>query len=683
MCKQEYNRYGKVIVFLITIFGILSGGPLSAQESSRKKVAVVLSGGGAKGTAHVKALQVIEEAGIPIDMIVGTSMGSIVGGLYAMGYTTHQLDSLIREQDWKALLTDRVPRSRENLLKKLNTERYVISIPYENTPSEVLEGGILKGRNIGRLFSDLTAGLHDSIDFRNLPIPFACVAVDLSTGEEVVFKSGILAECMRASMSIPGVFTPVRKDGMVLVDGGLANNYPADVAREMGADIIIGIDVTNERERKDKLSGMNEILMRIIDLACENKYEENVNLTDIHIKVNVKGYSSASFSNAAIDTLMQRGETAARNKWDELMILKERIGNRTIPERQPLSMRSDTLTTPVNSIMPPAATGGLLNFGARFDTEELASLLLGASYRLSRKNESRISLEARLGRRSYGKIELSFRPFEKWNISTAYQLSYDELKIYHYGHRIGEVSYLLHQANLEFSRSWREVRISFGGRFTSYNFSDILTQDDWNDVAQPQKHENGINYYARMQFDNQDNRIYPHQGMKWSITYNYFTDNAIGYNHRAGLHIVEGWWEGAIPLSSRLTLTPSVSGRIVPKRNEYLSNINFIGGIGSYGHFLPQQLPFAGVNYVEFMANDLLITGLSVRQRLTTNNYIFGLMNYGLTGSDMEGLITEKKILGAAIGYGYSTPFGPIEAHFNWSNQTQKVAFFFNVGYMF
>lgn len=220
------------------------------SRATTQKVGVVLSGGGAKGMAHIKALKVIEEAGIPIDYIAGTSMGAIVGGLYAIGYTPEQLDSMVRKQNWTFLLSDRVKRSSMSLTDRERSERFIVSIPFTKTPKDAASGGIVKGQNLANLFSDLTMGYHDSINFNKLPIPFACVAANVVNGEPIVFHDGILSTAMRASMAIPGVFTPVRKDSMVLVDGGIVNNYPADVVKAMGADIIIGVDVQNALKRQ-------------------------------------------------------------------------------------------------------------------------------------------------------------------------------------------------------------------------------------------------------------------------------------------------------------------------------------------------------------------------------------------------------------------------------------------------
>lgn len=268
------------ILLLISIWICISGMAMPLESTPRKKVGLVLSGGGAKGMAHIGAIKIIEEAGIPIDYIVGTSMGSIIGGLYAIGYTSHQLDSLVRVQDWNFLLSDRIPRSDKNMAEREADEKYVISVPFSKISIKEVTGGLIKGQNIDNMFSELTLGYHDSIDFNRLPIPYACVAEDIVTGNEYNFHSGRLSTAMRASMAIPGVFTPVRMNNMVLVDGGTINNYPVDVARKMGADIIIGVDVQSNLKPSDQLESTGDILGQLINLMGQEKYEKNLKETN-------------------------------------------------------------------------------------------------------------------------------------------------------------------------------------------------------------------------------------------------------------------------------------------------------------------------------------------------------------------------------------------------------------------
>ena len=293
-------------------------------EAQRKKVGIVLSGGGAKGVAHIGVLQVLEKAGIPVDVIVGTSMGSIVGGLYAIGYSADQLDSLVRVQDWMFLLSDKVNRYDLPFGEKEQDGKYLLSLPFDRGKKR--PSGFISGQNVYNLFSDLTIGYHDSLDFLQLPIPFACVAADMFHREEIVMKGGNLVQAMRASMAIPGVFTPVRTGNRVLVDGGILNNFPTDVARELGAEIVIGVDVQADLMKEDKLESVSGVIPQIINLLCMNKHEANVKLADLVIRPDMKGYTAASFSARSIDSLLARGKVAALQQWSEITRVKELIG---------------------------------------------------------------------------------------------------------------------------------------------------------------------------------------------------------------------------------------------------------------------------------------------------------------------------------------------------------------------
>ena len=291
----------KHLTFLLAILFVLGTLPSKANSHQpRKKVGLVLSGGGAKGMAHIGAIKIIEEAGIPIDYVVGTSMGSIIGGLYSIGYTPEQMDSMVRKQDWTFLLSDQILRKDMNMQERETDEKYVISVPFSKSAIQDLTGGLIKGQNISNLFSELTLGYHDSLNFNKLPIPFACVSENIVKGEEYVFHEGVLSTAMRASMAIPGVFTPVRLDSMVLVDGGVVNNYPVNVAKGMGADVIIGVDVQSELKTANELENAGAILGQLIDLMGQDNYLKNLKETDVLIKVNVKGYSAASFSKNAV-----------------------------------------------------------------------------------------------------------------------------------------------------------------------------------------------------------------------------------------------------------------------------------------------------------------------------------------------------------------------------------------------
>lgn len=290
----------KIVLILVAV--LMSGAAIAQTESTgvkRKKVGVVLSGGGAKGVAHIGVLKVLEKAGIPVDIVTGTSMGSIIGGLYAIGYNANALDSMVRVQDWTYVISDREDLRRQSLSDRKKQNTYFFTTGMTIGKRDKNAGGFIKGKNLAELFQQLCTGYTDSLDFtRDLPIPFACVATNIIDNSEVDFHSGRLAQAMRASMAIPATFSPVRIGDKVLVDGGLKNNYPADIAREMGAEIIIGVTVQGAPKVAEDMGGTMSIISQIVDVNCKNKYDENLAITDLHFQVDTKGYGSASFTPA-------------------------------------------------------------------------------------------------------------------------------------------------------------------------------------------------------------------------------------------------------------------------------------------------------------------------------------------------------------------------------------------------
>ena len=316
------------LLFQLLLFLLFCSLPFSVSaqstEHSRPRVGVVLSGGGAKGVAHIGVLRALEEAHVPIDYIAGTSMGAIVGGLYAMGYTTAELDTLVRTQDWEFLLSDKTPRRQLSPVQRERAERYVLSIPLSRSARPELTG-LVRGRNLGNLLARLTVGYHDSISFDQLPIPFACVATNLANGDEIVFRNGIPATAIRASMAIPGAFTPVIWQGKTLVDGGMVNNFPVDVARKMGADIVIGSTVQRTFADTMETGGLQAVIHQLISIASRRKFEDNIRNCDIHIRVNPKGVSTMDFTAASIDTMLRRGYQAALQQQPALRQLMQRL----------------------------------------------------------------------------------------------------------------------------------------------------------------------------------------------------------------------------------------------------------------------------------------------------------------------------------------------------------------------
>ena len=302
----------------------------------RPKVGLVLGGGGAKGAAHIGVLKYLEEMGIPVDYVAGPSMGSIIGGLYAMGYSPDELTELISQMDWSAYIGNKIDRTMMSEEVRKRNSTTLINMPFglrsifDKDPDTKLVGQLpsayVNNSSLVNLFNDLCIGYQEDMDFNDMPIPFACVATDLVTGQEVVLRSGNMPTAMRASMAIPGVFAPVQIGDMILVDGGLVNNFPADVLREMGADIIIGVEVTSNKQiTSEELKSLPQVLGRLVTNSTNLKRKENRELCNIRIVPDVTGFGMLSFSPNAIDTLVGRGYKMALRYQDQFQTIKEAL----------------------------------------------------------------------------------------------------------------------------------------------------------------------------------------------------------------------------------------------------------------------------------------------------------------------------------------------------------------------
>lgn len=317
---------------------------LKYSGKTRPKIGLTLGGGGAKGAAHIGVLKLLEEIGIPIDYVTGTSMGSIIGGLHAIGYSSADLEKLVSNLDWPYYMNDAIDRGDMTYEAKLYNNQYLISVPFnafstlnekikrENSPKEPSSGrsfisslpsGIVKGQNILNLLNSLCVGYQDSISFDSLPIPFACVATDLLSAKGVVLRSGVLPMAIRASMAIPGYFAPVKRGEYVFVDGGMANNFPVDVCKELGADIVIGVEVTRDIARNpDDVNSLPELLTQLMSVATNSRRADNRKQTLFYMHPYTGGYGMMSFDHESIETLIRRGYIEALDYKEQLLQLK-------------------------------------------------------------------------------------------------------------------------------------------------------------------------------------------------------------------------------------------------------------------------------------------------------------------------------------------------------------------------
>ncbi len=309
------RKVALILMFILSV-GVSRAQPVAPDQ--QLKIGLVLSGGGAKGMAHIGALKVIEEAGITIDYIGGTSMGAIVGALYASGYSAHELDSLFKQTDFNDLIQDNLPRGVKTFYEKEDSERYALTLPF-NKFKISFPTAISGGQRIYNELVRLLYHVKDVKDFNNLPIPFFCIATNVENGAEVILNKGYLPEAVMASGTFPSLFEPAEIDGQILIDGGVLNNYPIREVKQLGADIIIGVDVQHGLRDRESLHSATDILLQINNFRTLENMNTKVKETDIYIRPDMDDFSVIDFD--LVESIIEQGRTAALEHLDDLKAL--------------------------------------------------------------------------------------------------------------------------------------------------------------------------------------------------------------------------------------------------------------------------------------------------------------------------------------------------------------------------
>ena len=728
----------------------------SIASVKRARVGIVFSGGGAKGMAHIGVLKVLERAGIPIDVIAGTSIGSIVGGLYAIGYNANTLDSLVKTLDWGYVITDKENLTNQSLVDRKKQNTYILTTGKAVGKRDITSGGLIKGKNLAELFQRLCSGYTDSLNFsRDLPIPFACVATNIMDNSEVVFHSGRLPQAMRASMAIPAAFSPVRMGNMVLVDGGMRNNYPVDVARAMGADIVIGITLSGKAKTAEEIKGTMSILGQIIDINCVNKVEENISNTDLYINVDPKDYSTASFSAAAIDSLVRYGEEEAMRHWDDIMALKKRIGvsdsfrpqilhplrPNAMTERQRItgytfenmtpqgeqflrqkfhlhkvdsidakleqqlttSMRVDLFYNTAECRLIPDGDGVRVvlsagsrrsmqfHAGLRFDSEENAALQIGINIPLRTAIPVNTDFMLRLGKLMVAHGEITVHPRRFTRSTLSYTFRRNDVDVYLEGDLDYNIRYNQSQAEfVPINLDLRHFNLQMGLRWDYMHYRNKLGSETSKQVTL--KNEHFFSYRARLDYNSEDNWYFPTRGARFKAEYAYVTNNFAKLNERAldgtiiekrtGMNEVSANWRMSFTIGSRFTIQPMFYGRLLfgPVIPAVFGNT--IGG-DWFGHYVEQQMPFAGIGNMEYVDHQFVAAQLQAQLRIGSNSYILLRMVGAQQSNETKDIFDYRTLLGSQIAYYYNTFIGPVGASVGYSNQIKSPYLFINLGYEF
>ncbi|MFN7119178.1 MAG: patatin-like phospholipase family protein [Saprospiraceae bacterium] len=393
-----------LLAFLLPAFASVRD---SMPQPRRPRIGLVLSGGAAKGIAHVGVLKVLEEAGIVPDIITGTSMGSIIGGLYAMGYSADSLEKLVLQQDWDKVLSDKIPLNEVILEEKPFFENQLVEFPFEKWKIKV-PSGLIHGQQIAALLTRLTLPAYGIQDFNHLPIPFSCNGVDIIRGTSVPLQQGSLPDAMRASMAIPTVFTPIQRDSFLLVDGGLIHNFPVMEAKEMGADIVIGVYTGARWADAQKLSSFTGIITQSVFLLSIQDADKQMPYCDIYIEPDLLGYGAQDFKKA--DSILVRGERAARLQLDKLKALADSINQ--LGERTPVHTLQPIHTIWIDCIE--------VKGNRRFSPQEIVGQFGIEPGRFVTPDELNQGINKLYGTNQYEKVDYRLHQEDAQNVLTLY-----------------------------------------------------------------------------------------------------------------------------------------------------------------------------------------------------------------------------------------------------------------------
>jgi len=702
------------------------------QEKIRPmSIGLVLSGGGAKGLAHVGVLKVLEREGIPIDYIGGTSMGGLVGGLYAAGYTPDQLDVICHDLPWKKLLADERDRLDLPLDEKHDFDRYLITLPVAGyVPG--LPKGLKEGQLVINVLNRLTWSVNDIEEFSNLPTPFFCVATNLENGDTILIEHGDLSKALRATMSIPSIFNPIEIEGVSLIDGGIVNNFPIDIMLSKGLDYVIGVDVGAPLYKKDEISSVLDILDQISSFHQQDRYQTNLHLTDLYIQPNIDGLSAMSFDD--ITDVIKRGEDAAMLHIDEIRRLAANIKKQRAYKKRIVSLSTtDTVyitsmeieglnkltrklivsrldihlpganaVSKINaavdrlyasnffqfinykliknsdgyklSIQVKENNNSLFNVGASYDTDQGAALLLNVQLLNKLIAGSRTDFTLKVGSNPAGGIRYIVDRGQDVGFGIDAHYNSNNVKFYNKDLTSVQSEYFISFTSLDlmlFSNYSNNAVFIIRGTMDFMHVTSEISA-----VPISYKGDPYMNLSAEYILDSYDNKYFPSKGSFVNINPVLVTQ----YNSK-GVFYTNVEIATVISLSNNFALLPHAFlgaswGGINSTGYAYM-----IGGAGR--NEFQNMKSFTGLPLTASLTNNLLIGHLDLRYQFFKKHYLYLKANAGIESDLFEELLLDSDALtfGAGLMYGLNSLVGPIELGVSMSTRAHTPALFFNIGF--
>lgn len=713
----------------------------TAQETLKKpKIGLVLSGGGAKGLAHIGVLKVIDSLGIKIDYIGGTSMGAIIGGMYASGYTGKQLDSIFKTLTIDDLVQDNIPRKSKILINKRNDDIYALVLPFKKLKLET-PNALSKGLYNFNFLSKISYHVRNTRDFKKLPIPFFCIATDIETGQQVVLDKGIFPQALVASSSIPSIFYPIEIEGRLLIDGGVTNNYPVEKLRELGVDFVIGVDVQEELKTRNDLQGITTIFGQISNFNTQAQMESKRKLTDIYIKPDIKGFNVLSFENGK--KIIENGENATRKfitelsvfqnkeyKKPELVLVKDsiNIGNIGFTELKnftrayvlgKLRFKPNTKvsfddfqngiqnlnnTQNFSSVkyqfnekdvfisLRENRINTFLKFALHYDELYKSAALINITHKKLLSKNDMVSFDIILGDNfrydfnylidngyyfSFG-VSSSLNKFNK-NVNNAFSIQ-NIIK-----------SSAFEKINLDYSSLNNKVfmqtvflrKYNIGGGLEFQNLN--LESDNLPQANKTIENSNYLSFFGFLSHDTFDNKYFPKKGWYFKSNFNYYFHSSDYTNQFTEFSIAKADMGIAFtPIKKFSFILQNEGGFKVG--HSTLPYFDFVLG-GNGFKDLNNIRPFYGYNFLALSGNSYVKASAALDYEFYKKNHLNLTYNVSIVDdfifNSTKTWFNKPSFTGFGLGYGFETLVGPIEIKYTWSPETHFSAFWFNLGFIF
>ena len=731
-----------IVYSLISIFFFSTS--TFAQQQKKPKIGLVLSGGGAKGFAHIGVLKVLEEAGIKIDYIGGTSMGAVVGGLYASGYNAAQIDSIFQATDFTKLINDFIPRSSKNFYERRNEELYAIVLPFNKMKIGIPEA-LSKGMYNYNLLSRITRNVRHINDFNKLPIPFLCIGTNIENGKEVLLNKGNLAQAMIASSAFPSLFSPVEIDGEILVDGGVVNNYPIEEVRKLGADIIIGVDVQHDLLDRTQLKDATKILIQITNLHSTERMKKNVSNTDIYIRPDITQYSVISFDKGK--EIITKGEEATFAVFEDL---KKLVGESAPYKKPKLVLIPDSLkikAIKVNSLedytkeyvygklrfkpkskidyddfltginnmnatqnfsaisysfepnkdgvdlnlnLKENSTRTYLKFGLHYDNLFKSGVLLNLTRKKALLKNDIASLDIVLG--DNFRYNLDYYIENGFNLSFGFKSHYIQFNrniaagisptiVNNSDVNNINVDYSDQTNQIYFQSLFVQKFLIGGGLELKYLKIKSGTLANVDPISDRSSYTSLFGY---LKFDSFDNKYFPKKGWYFTGDIQSFLFSSNYTGDFKPFSIAKGDFGVAATLFKNATVKIQTDAGF-SFGQESVPFFNFI--LGGYGYNTINGFKYLyGYDYMSVVANSYIKSTATLDYEFYKKNHINFSANFANIGNrifESVDWISIPKYSGYAVGYGLETVIGPIEVKYSWSPEQPKGFTWFSIGFLF